>query len=119
MPGLGTVLACLAHRLLRPRGRYIFATPHRFSGPHDISRYFSDEPRGFHLKEWTYGELAKVAAAAGFSHSHTYRFGRVCESAAVNLLTRGAEFILSRFPRRLRRRLSRRIFAGVTMALQK
>ncbi|MGH8055857.1 MAG: class I SAM-dependent methyltransferase, partial [Candidatus Entotheonellia bacterium] len=42
-----------AQRLLKRGGRYIFTTPHRFTGPHDISRYFSDEAEGFHLKEWT------------------------------------------------------------------
>jgi len=32
----------LIKRLLKPGGRYIFSTPHRYSGPHDISAHFSD-----------------------------------------------------------------------------
>lgn len=109
----------LAYRLLRPGGKYVFATPHRYSGPHDISRRFSDEPRGFHLKEWTYRELAALARSVGFSRCHTYRFGRVRESVVVNQLTYGAELALSPWPRRLRRWLSSRIFTGITLALQK
>ena len=47
----------LAHRILKVGGKYIFRTPHSLSGPYDISRYFSDEPECFHLKEWTYLEI--------------------------------------------------------------
>jgi SAM-dependent methyltransferase len=109
----------LAHRLLRPGGKYILATPHRFSGPHDVSRFFSDVPQGFHLKEWTYRELGAVVKAAGFSGWHTYRFGRLRESQAVNLVTLGAELALGAWPRRLRRKLAARIFSGVTMGVEK
>ena len=62
----------LAARLLKRGGRYFFRTPHALTGPHDVSAYFSDEPQGFHLKEWTYGELGKVLSAVGFSRSHGY-----------------------------------------------
>ena len=52
--------------VLRPGGRYICITPNRLSGPHDISAAFDDEPRGFHLREYTYRELAGDFARAGF-----------------------------------------------------
>lgn len=55
-----------ANRILKPGGHYIFRTPHFFAGPHDISKYFSDTPQGFHLKEWTYKELLPVLHQAGF-----------------------------------------------------
>ena len=55
-----------ANRILKKGGRYIFRTPHLFAGPHDISKYFSDTPPGFHLKEWTYKELRPVLQQAGF-----------------------------------------------------
>lgn len=55
-----------AHRILKKGGKYIFRTPHAFSGPHDISKYFSDTPEGFHLKEWTYTEIRPVLRQAGF-----------------------------------------------------
>ncbi|MGH8980026.1 MAG: class I SAM-dependent methyltransferase, partial [Acidimicrobiales bacterium] len=43
-----------AHGLLRARGRIAFATPHRFTGPHDVSQVFDrDEAEGMHLHEYT------------------------------------------------------------------
>jgi SAM-dependent methyltransferase len=57
----------LVREILRDGGRYVFRTPHRFSGPHDVSRYFCDEPRGFHLKEWTFLELGEVLERTGYA----------------------------------------------------
>jgi SAM-dependent methyltransferase len=57
-----------AHAILKPGGRYAFATPHAFEGPFDVSRVFgSDRPQGMHLKEYTYRELQGAAYAAGFN----------------------------------------------------
>ncbi|MCX8560348.1 methyltransferase domain-containing protein [Mycolicibacterium mucogenicum] len=56
-----------ARRILRPGGRYLFDTPHRSSGPHDLSRVFHYERAQFmHLKEYTHDELASTLKAAGF-----------------------------------------------------
>jgi SAM-dependent methyltransferase len=53
--------------ILRNGGRYVFCTPHRASGPSDVSIVFGcDEPRGMHLKEYTYRELIDVLSRAGF-----------------------------------------------------
>lgn len=54
-------------RILRKGGRYVLRTPHAHTGPHDISKYFSYVPQGFHLKEWTFTELRACLLAAGFS----------------------------------------------------
>src|SRR5690606_20747310 len=43
----------VVRQVLKPGGVYIFRTPHRLSGPHDVSRYFCEHAEGFHLKEWT------------------------------------------------------------------
>jgi SAM-dependent methyltransferase len=51
---------------LRPGGRYICITPNRLTGPHDISAAFDLEPRGFHLAEYTYGELVTTFRRSGF-----------------------------------------------------
>jgi SAM-dependent methyltransferase len=51
---------------LKPGGRYICITPNRLTGPHDISAGFDSEPRGFHLREYTYRELAPAFRRAGF-----------------------------------------------------
>ncbi len=56
-----------ARTLLRPGGRLAFATPHAYTGPHDISRVFaSATPVGMHLHEYTYAELAAALYSAGF-----------------------------------------------------
>jgi SAM-dependent methyltransferase len=57
----------LAHSILKPGGCYVIHTPHAASGPWDVSRYFCDNPEGFHLKEWTYGELRRCLRDIGFS----------------------------------------------------
>jgi SAM-dependent methyltransferase len=54
------------YRALAPGGVYICRTPHRYTGPTDISQYFDETATGFHLKEYTFRELAKRFFAAGF-----------------------------------------------------
>jgi SAM-dependent methyltransferase len=54
-------------RVLKPNGIYFCITPNKLAGPHDISRYFDDEPRGFHLKEYSNGELVRLFTRAGLS----------------------------------------------------
>lgn len=51
---------------LRPGGRYVCLTPHRFTGPHDISRDFDEVASGFHLHEYTSSELCALLADSGF-----------------------------------------------------
>ena len=64
----------LVYNLLKISGGYLFKTPHRFSGPWDVSRYFSNTPEGFHLKEWTYTELIKLLKSIGFRDVKTYYY---------------------------------------------
>lgn len=51
---------------LKPGGSYICITPNRLSGPHDVSRYFDEVATGFHLREYSVGELVQLFRAAGF-----------------------------------------------------
>ncbi len=53
-------------RALRPGGVYICITPSRLNGPHDVSQYFDSEATGFHLKEYTVGELTRLFRRVGF-----------------------------------------------------
>lgn len=53
-------------RWLRPGGAYVVVTPNRLLGPHDVSAGFSDVPLGFHLREYSHGELGAAMARAGF-----------------------------------------------------
>jgi len=52
---------------LTENGMYYCITPNRLSGPHDISKYFDDNATGFHLKEYTTGELVELLKVTGFS----------------------------------------------------
>lgn len=63
-------------RALKVPGAYVFRTPHRFSGPHDISRGFSPVATGLHLREWTNRELVKIIREAGFRTVCFPRYGR-------------------------------------------
>ncbi len=109
----------LIHRILRPGGAYIFSTPHRYSGPHDVSRGFTEEPTAFHFKEWTYRELHDLAKNLGFSAAHTYRFGKSRESSLWNAATFTLEALFGLLPRQLQRSASARLFQGVTMIVRK
>jgi SAM-dependent methyltransferase len=54
------------YNVLKPGGLYICLTPNRLSGPHDISVFFDDNATGFHLKEYTLGELITFFRQVGF-----------------------------------------------------
>jgi SAM-dependent methyltransferase len=59
-------------RALRDGGRYLCLTPSALSGPHDVSRFFDEVATGFHLKEYSYQELAALFKAAGFRRVLAY-----------------------------------------------
>lgn len=103
-------------RALAPGGIYVLRTPHRHGGPHDVSRYFQDEPAGFHLKEWTFAELAAVAERAGFARVGTF----VLREDRLRPIPRAwiarLERIAARLPRALRRKLARRWYRNIVLA---
>jgi hypothetical protein len=53
------------HRALVPGGMYLCITPNRLSGPHDVPGVFDHTASGFHLKEYTVGELARIFRRVG------------------------------------------------------
>ena len=107
----------LVRRILKPNGVYVFRTPHRFSGPWDVSRYFSDEPEGFHLKEWTYREMEVVLGQANYSSWQGYRYAKGTPRRVPFVLLTAAEALLSRLPKKWMRRFSRRVHSGnITIA---
>jgi len=55
------------YRCLKPGGVYVCATPNRLGGPYDISKYFDRVASGFHLREYSARELARLFRSAGFS----------------------------------------------------
>lgn len=62
----------LVHRALKHGGRYVFRAPHRFLGPHDVSKYFSRTPEGFHLCEPTYSRCLRICRELGFGRVITH-----------------------------------------------
>jgi SAM-dependent methyltransferase len=106
-------------RLLKPGGTYIFCTPHRLTGPHDISRYFSDEPEGFHLKEWSFRELKALLRAVRFSDVRAYWYSKHTRIrvpfAAFSLVER----VLGWFPKRRVRRLAKLLLPNIVVAARK
>lgn len=98
---------------LRPGGAYLCTTPHPYTGPHDISFHFDEEATGLHLKEYTYGELADLFRAAGFSRLGLLAGGRgyyrrfslrpalAIESALATLPRRARRWLAGHLPLRL------------------
>lgn len=62
--------------LLAKGGVYICITPHRETGPHDVSGSFDEIATGFHLKEYTYCELVGLMKKAGFKKVKFYLSGK-------------------------------------------
>ncbi|MEN3001351.1 MAG: class I SAM-dependent methyltransferase [Armatimonadota bacterium] len=88
-------------RVLRPDGCYICVTPHRFAGPHDISKYFSREPLGLHLKEYTYNDIMKLFKSEGFKDVKVFIKRHLLPISFVSAL----ESILSVLPYLIRKKL--------------
>ncbi len=110
-------------RTIKPGGIYFCITPSRLSGPHDVSQHFDREASGFHLKEYTYGDLEILFRAAGFSRFSAiigYRgWGVRCPLAVVC----GLEKLLAVVPSTMRRLIARfppiRLALGVKLIAEK
>ncbi len=92
------------HRALKPGGAYMCVTPNRIYGPSDISAFFDDEARGFHLREYTLGEIREIFAEAGFPKVHVYVGARGFFVRCPSFFVRTLERALGVLPAALRRR---------------
>ncbi|WP_395747307.1 class I SAM-dependent methyltransferase [Prosthecobacter sp.] len=106
----------MARRLLKPDGVYVFDTPHRYSGPHDVSRHFGHELVCFHFQEWTFREMRAILRRHGFSAAYAYRFGHPLTRRAWNTVNDLFETAAGLLPAKIRQRVSSRWFSSVTMA---
>jgi SAM-dependent methyltransferase len=109
------------HAALVPNGRYVCITPNRLTGPHDVSRYFDHEPRGFHLKEYSTYEVAKLLKRVGFRKLRAAVGGRGVYWFVPTWVVTPVERALELLPDELRRTLALRIkfLFGVRMVATK
>lgn len=105
------------YKAIVPGGTYICITPNRISGPHDVSQAFDDEATGFHLKEYSYGELTKLFRAVGFSSFRAYFGGRGLYLRMPLFSVLLAESILEGLPRGLSKRLARSFFGRALLGV--
>lgn len=59
-------------KMLKPGGRYICITPNKLLGPHDISRFFTEELLCFHLKEYSGTDLRNLFLEFGYKKVEFY-----------------------------------------------
>lgn len=110
----------LVHKILKPGGRYVFRTPHRFSGPHDISAWFSqDEPEGFHLKEWTYREFDETLRDIGYSSWKAYRLSKGMMIPVPMSVLKAIEGMIGGMPRHRRVPLAKHLLKNITLVVEK
>lgn len=111
------------YHALKPGGEYLCITPNRWTGPHDVSRYFDEEATGFHLREYSVSELARMFTGVGFrklrvlvgaGSSHVS-----VPAAFITTLERVLAMLPRQFGRTLARRLPLRVILGAKLVARK
>jgi hypothetical protein len=97
----------MVYSLLKSGGFYVFRTPQYHSGPHDVSRSFSNEPECFHLKEWTYSELMVLLKEVGYGKLRAYWTAKDFSIRLPYAYFSLCDALLRRFPKRRLRRLAK------------
>lgn len=111
------------YQALAPEGVYLCLTPNRWSGPHDVSRYFDEAATGFHLREYTVADLVRLFRAAGFRRFKILAGGGGLHLPVPVVLVTIIEQILSVLPaafgRTLARGLPLRLLLGAKLLARK
>jgi SAM-dependent methyltransferase len=97
------------HAALAPNGRYVCITPSRLTGPHDVSRHFDREPRGFHLKEYSTHEMSALFKRVGFRKLRAAIGGKGTFWLVPIWLVTPFEHALELLPLALRQKIARRL----------
>jgi SAM-dependent methyltransferase len=93
-------------KTLKTNGMYICKTPHRFSGPHDVSGFFDLEAQGLHLKEYTISEMIVLFKAGGFGTCRVLYGGKGFYLPFPLWLARAIEVCLKPVPLKIRRKIA-------------
>lgn len=96
----------LVRENLKKGGVYIFKVPHRQSGPHDVSKYFSDVAEGFHLNEPLYSEMIQILIKQGFSSWKCYWTAKRITLRLPYVYFLVMEKILHPLPKKFKRKLA-------------
>ncbi len=106
----------LVENILKSGGVYVFRTPHSYSGPHDISRYFSNVAEGFHIKEWTYSEIAGILSKCRYSSWEGYWYAKNILKKMLFSYFIIIEDVLNPLPKHIRYSASRYLLPDITIA---
>jgi ubiquinone/menaquinone biosynthesis C-methylase UbiE len=92
--------------VLKKGGTYTCITPNKLIGPADISRFYTKNLVGFHLKEYSTTDLSRLFRKIGFSkvYAHIYVKGQYIFIPLFVL--QGIEFLLSLFSIKIRKRVT-------------
>ena len=111
------------YRALAAGGVYVCLTPNRLTGPHDVSRYFDEVATGFHLREYTVGELTTLCRAVGFRKFKILAGGGGVHlplpPVLVELIERFIGVLPATFGRTLARGLPLRLILGAKLVARK
>ena len=111
------------YRILCNKGHYVCLTPHRFSGPHDISVYFDDVATGLHLKEYSNAEIENLMRQVGFTNIRTIVKYKSKTIIFPIKLINWIEKVVAKLPVHIRRKVARlpilRNFLGISIIGQK
>ena len=102
-------------RVLKPGGCYIFDTPHRYSGPHDVSACFGYTLDCLHMQEWTYHDMMALCRKHGLTRAYAFRRGEVRKGGFINALNLAMESFCGLLPAPMRRAVCKRLFGSVTL----
>lgn len=70
VPDMVSDVLSKCYNMLRNKGNIVILTPHRYSGPHDISMHFlplGTKAEGFHLKEYSFTDIDEELRKVGFT----------------------------------------------------
>ena len=109
----------IVYRLLKKDGKYVFNTPHSYSGPYDVSQYFSYEPECFHLKEWNYRELKELFKELNYAKFQVYWFAKGLKFRMPILYFESVERILGLFPKRRIRNIAKYLIPTIFIVAYK